>query len=68
MPNGRAWSRAEIDRLVEAARTGDAPETLAEQLDRTRDAVVAKAAKLGLRLSPVAVAKRPASHENRRSI
>jgi hypothetical protein len=50
MPNGRPWSRAEIDQLVEAPRHGHTPERLAQHMDRTAEAVVYKARKLGLQL------------------
>jgi hypothetical protein len=50
MPNGRPWTRAEIDLLVEAPRHGVTQVRLAEQLDRTPLAVGSKARKLGLTL------------------
>jgi hypothetical protein len=50
MPNGRPWTKAEIDELVRAARVGGSPDSLAVQMDRTPEAVFAKARKLSLRL------------------
>jgi len=52
MPNGRPWTREEIDDLVRAAREGDAFERLAGPMARTPCAVISKARKLSLRLPP----------------
>jgi len=52
MPNGVAWSKAEITELVKAAEKGECLETLAEQLNRTPEAVVGKARKLSLKFVP----------------
>ena len=65
--NGTAWTRAEIARLVEAFESGGGIEDIAEELDRTAEAVMAKAKRLKLsRLPtrpPTQIAERPQEHD-----
>ena len=50
MPSGRFWTKDEIERLALAAREGSSPQKVADQLDRTPEAVMSKAQKLRLKL------------------
>ena len=48
MPNGVVWTRAEINLLIAAVERNENLEQLSARLGRTRIAVEAKAARLGL--------------------